>query len=153
MGLLNKWLGDFEENPIEQSGEKSSDDVIIAACALLLEIAHSDDEFDDSERDGILHLLKEEYGLTDEDAESITEEAETQRQKSHDLWHFTNKINKRFSREEKLRVVELFWKIVFIDGKLDKHEDHLMHILGNMLNFDHSDLIQAKLNVLYPDEE
>lgn len=116
-------------------------------------MANIDDEFSDEERALILAILKDEYGISEEDAAGLTEEAEKQRKESLDLWHFTRLINEHFSREEKIRIVELLWRIVFVDGKLDGHEDYLVHSLADMLNLSHRDLIDAKLAVLRGDNE
>jgi hypothetical protein len=35
-----------------------------------------------------------------------------------------------------------------VDGRLDKHEDYLMHKLSKLLNLYHGQLIDAKLRVL-----
>jgi len=149
---------DFFKNVLgETSSESSSDDrphdVNLAACALLLEMANIDDEFSEDERAMILTILKEEYGISEENARRLAEEAEKQRKASLDLWHFTRLINEHFSREEKIRIVELLWRIVFVDGKLDGHEDYLVHSLADMLNLSHRDLIDAKLAVLRGNDE
>ena len=147
--FLKKLLELPEEEAAGPSTQSAIDDVRLAACALFLEMAKIDDEFSEEERDAILSILKEEYDLSTEHASSLTERAEKARAESHDLWHFTNLINQHFSREEKIRIVELLWRIVFIDGKLDGHEDYLVHALANMLNLSHRDLIDAKLRVLH----
>ena len=149
---------DFFKNVLgETSSESSNDDrlhdVNLAACALLLEMANIDDEFSEDERAMILTILKEEYGISEENARHLAEEAEKQRKASLDLWHFTRLINEHFSREEKIRIVELLWRIVFVDGKLDGHEDYLVHSLADMLNLSHRDLIDAKLAVLRGNDE
>ena len=35
-----------------------------------------------------------------------------------------------------------------MDGKLDRHEDHLMHRIARILNLTHPELIDAKVRVL-----
>ena len=67
---------------------------------------------------------------------------------SIDLWQFTNLVNENYSRYEKINIVEMIWKIVYADGKLDKHEDYLVHKLGKLLRLSHKELINAKLKVL-----
>ena len=97
----------------------------------------------------ILTILKDEYALSKEHAKILAEEAEKERKKRLDLWHFTELINQHFSQEKKIHVVEMLWKIIYVDGKLDGHEDYLVHTLANMLNLSHEDLIETKLRVLY----
>jgi len=68
-------------------------------------------------------------------------------ERSIDLWKFTNRINQKYSMEEKIRVVETVWDVVYADGKLDKHENYLVHKLANLLHLSHKQLIDAKLKV------
>jgi uncharacterized tellurite resistance protein B-like protein len=73
------------------------------------------------------------------------ESARAQMKKSVDLWQFTSTINRHFSMEEKERVIEMIWSVIFADGHLDKYEDYLVHTLSDLLRLDHSSLIEAKL--------
>lgn len=121
----------------------------IATCALFLEIANIDDEFSEEERDRILSLIKSEYGLTDQQALELAKRSMEELEGSIDLWKFTNLINERYGEQEKIRVVEMLWRVVYADGKLDKHEDYLIHKLGSLLRLKHKQLIAAKLKVLH----
>lgn len=132
---------------------QSEQDLIVAACALLLEMAHVDNEFTDEESSIVFKILKDEYGVSESDAKAIADAAEEERKQSLDLYQFTSMLNEHFSKEERLRVVEMLWTIVYADGKLSGHEDFLVHRMAKMLNLSHSDLIDAKLNVLYEDED
>jgi uncharacterized tellurite resistance protein B-like protein len=152
LDIFKNVFGQTTEEGREDFEHVEPHDVRLAACALFLEMAQVDEEFSGDEREMILSILKDEYHLSEEHATALTEEAEKQRKESVDLWHFTNLINQNFSKDEKIRVVELLWKIVYVDGKLDKHEDYLVHTMANMLNLSHQDLIESKLSVLYDKE-
>ena len=153
MGFLDKLLGLDEEKFNEQENKAVKHDARIAACALFLEMANIDDAFSDKERQEILSILEQEYDLSHEHAVALAEAAQKQLKESLDLWHFTQLINKQYSRDEKIRVVELLWKIIFIDGRLHSHEDYLIHSLADMLNLSHSELIDAKLRVSHQNDE
>jgi len=58
-------------------------------------------------------------------------------------------INQTFSREEKIKIIEAAWKIIYADEKLDKYEDHYVHVLADLLRLRHDELIDAKLKVLH----
>lgn len=131
---------------------RSADDIRVATCALFLELASIDNEFSEDERQNILSTMQEEYGLSRDHALAIAEAANAQLRGSIDVWQFTNQINDNYSEEEKLRVVELLWRLVYADGKLDAHEDYLMHKLGRLLRLQHKQLIAAKLKVLHEGE-
>jgi uncharacterized tellurite resistance protein B-like protein len=134
------------------TGSRSGDDIRVATCALFLELATIDNQFSEEERQKILSILREEYGLTTEHAVALAETANRQLKGSIDVWQFTNQINENYSDDEKLRVVELLWRLVYADGVLDAHEDYLMHKLGKLLRLQHKQLIAAKLKVLHGDE-
>ena len=123
-------------------------DVRVAACALFLEMANIDGEFNAAERTLFFSILKRDFGLAPEIAEQVAAEATGELQSSLDLWKFTHLINENYSLPEKLNVIEMLWKIVFADDKLDRHEDYLVHKLAALLNIEHRQLITAKLKVL-----
>ena len=141
----------FEKSQTEDSTAQephSSHDIRIATCALFLEMAGVDGEFSDEEQDHIVSVLKEKYHLSDEHATELMETAQQELDQSIDLWHFTNLINRNYSEEERVQIVEMVWQIVYVDGRLDGHEDSLMHKLSKLLDLTHGQLIDAKIRVL-----
>jgi uncharacterized tellurite resistance protein B-like protein len=108
-----------------------------------------DDRFIPSEMVFILGVIKEKYGLSAEDAESLMTEAERELENSVDLWQFAKRINMNYSVEEKIELIEILWEIVFVDGKMDKYENYLVHKLSDLLHLSHRQLIDAKLKVLH----
>lgn len=132
-----------------EAGDSREKDIRIATCALFLEIANIDDEFSDEERENILRLLQTEFDMSQESALELARQAAAELEGSIDLWQFTNLINENYSEPEKLRVAELLWGVVYADGKLDAHEDYLIHKLGTLLRLTPKQLIAAKLKVLH----
>ena len=120
----------------------------LAVSILLLETARADEEFSPQERDHILSTLKVRFSLSPEEAQELIETARARREESLDLWRFTNRINQALDREEKRKVLEEVWRVIYADGTLDAHEDYLVHKLANLLNLRHSELIEAKVKVL-----
>jgi len=137
----------FVEN-MDTSGQESrvpSDrSVSIACCALLLEMAHADSQFSQSERDKIISILQSNFHMTKNDANELLNLSELEREESLDLWQFTNLINQTYSHEEKVKVAETLWQVIYTDGKVDKHEEYLMRKLTFLLEIDHEDMIAAK---------
>jgi uncharacterized tellurite resistance protein B-like protein len=119
--------------------------IMVATCALLLEIAAIDGEFSADEQEVILSILKNDYKMSENEATSLIDTARAQREGSIDLWCFTNLINQHYSEKERIRVIELVWKVIYADGRLDGHEDQLVHSLAVLLRLSHSQLIEAKL--------
>jgi uncharacterized tellurite resistance protein B-like protein len=141
-----------EDVPADQRREKPHD-IRIATCALLLEMAHIDDEFSGSEQENIILILKRDYRLSDEYATELIQATEEELKGSIDLWQFTNLINQHYSMEEKNQIIEMVWRIAYADGRLDKHEDYLVHKLAKLLRLTHKQLIDAKLKIIQNSEE
>ena len=136
-----------------ESGEEiqerdETERIQIATCVLLLEVAKSDDEFSSIEKTTISAVLKKKFEISHEAAEELMEIAKGTREESIDLWEFTNLINKNYSREKKIKVVEATWRVIYADRKLDKYEDHFVHKLARLLRLEHNEMIEAKLRVL-----
>jgi uncharacterized tellurite resistance protein B-like protein len=152
IGLVKKMLG-ISAGGETCDGWTKERRVLVAATALLLEMAHIDGSFTEDEQEHIVSILVNEYGLQEDEAKAVMEAARDQMKGSIDLWQFTSVINKHFSPGEKERVIEMVWKVVFADGRLDKYEDYLVHNLADLLHLDHSQLIDAKLRVLRERED
>jgi len=122
--------------------------IALATCVLLLEAARADDEFADVERSHILDTLSRRFDLSQAEAEELIDASLAERDQSADLWHFTHTINEHCTREEKTRIIEEIWRVIYADGTLDAHEDYLIHKLAKLLNLSHPELINAKLTIL-----
>jgi len=149
LGLLKYFFTNELGDDISTLNNYQPRKVHIATCALLLEMAKIDGEFDDSERQNIIAVFKNNYHLSAEEISCLIETSEKELERSIDLWQFTSQINKNYSNDEKIRIIEIIWEIVFADGKLDKHEDYLIHKLSELLNIPHKHFIDAKLKVLH----
>ncbi|MGB5746796.1 MAG: TerB family tellurite resistance protein [Desulfobacterales bacterium] len=130
------------------SGRDTEHDVRIATAALFLEMARIDEKFTAEEMDTILSILKETYGLSREHADALVAEADKELEDSVDLWQFARLINKNYSIDEKMQIIETLWRMVYVDGKMDAYEHYLMNKLKNLLHLSHDQLIGAKRKVL-----
>ena len=138
---------------VSKGADKHTDhDIRVATCALFVEIARIDEKFTEAEMETILSILKQKYGLSQDHADALIAEAERELEKSVDLWQFTKLINANYSNEEKIKIIETLWQIVYVDGKMDQHEHYLMNKLQNLLRLTHDQLITAKLKVLHSEK-
>ncbi len=146
---LKKVLLKKAEVDIEHQKQVEAERIQVATCIILLEVAKSDDEFSSIEKTTVKAILKKKFDISAEAVEELMEIASKKREESIDLWQFTNLINQNYSKEEKKRIVESAWRVIYADKKLDGYEDHFVHKLAMLLQLDHSDLIEAKLKVKY----
>ncbi len=138
----------FFQAEIETSAEAAAADRIgLATCALLLEVAHADDDFTDVERELVATLVRGRFGLDAADADELIGLAERERLESADLYQFTRLVREQLPRADRLAIVEALWRVVYSDGVLEAHEDAMMHKLARLLELDHAELIALKLRV------
>src|SRR5688572_23852663 len=97
----------------------------IAACALLLEMAHADEEFTDAEREHIEALVARHFALDEDTTREILAAAERERRDATDLHQLTSVITRQYDEGQRLLLSELLWRVVYADGKLSEHEDYL----------------------------
>lgn len=116
----------------------------VAAGVLLLEAAHIDNECSREEMEHIVATLKDKFALSDSCVDDLLDLARVDREQSVDLWEFSRYMNRYFTPDEKRAVMEDVWRIILLDGKLDKHEDYYAHKLANLLHLTHEDMITAK---------
>jgi uncharacterized tellurite resistance protein B-like protein len=133
----------------QKDSRTSAHDVLVATCALFVEMARIDDKFTQSETETILSILQEKYGLSREHADALVAEADQELAQSVDLWQFAKLINENYSIDEKIEIIETLWRMVYVDGKMDQYEHYLMNKLKNLLRLSHDQLINAKLKVLH----
>jgi uncharacterized tellurite resistance protein B-like protein len=116
------------------------DPVAIAACALLLEIAHADDVFAPEERERIVRAVREDLGVPAADVAEVVRLAEEERRESVDLYQFTKLVSEQFSRDQRLRLVEVIWGVVYADGELSAVENQLARRIAELLGFQHPEV-------------
>jgi uncharacterized tellurite resistance protein B-like protein len=152
LDVLKRVFSKVPEGTIQEAERKTEYDVRVAVCALFVEMARQDQTFSPVEMETILSILKEKYDLSPEHAEALMVEAQKELDDSVDLWQFSHLINEHYSEEEKLKIIETLWRLVFIDGKMDRYEHYLMKKLKNLLRLSDNQLIDAKLRVLNSSE-
>ena len=137
-------LRDFFRARPTVPGPARPDPVVVAACALLLEIAHADSVFRPEERERIARHVRDEMGDRDEDLREVFRLAEEERRESVDLYHFTQLLKDHLSRDERLKLVEALWGVVYSDGSLSEVESHLARRIAELLGFQHPEVQAVK---------
>ena len=119
----------------------------VAACALLLELAHADDEFSDAERAHIDDVIRREFGLDEDGAKALIAASEAERSSGTGLHEFADLITDAFDAVEKIKLIELMWTLALSDGEVRQHESYLMEKLAPLLGVSTEDLGRARRRV------
>ena len=146
--MLNQIKLFFEQHLALSGPEDSLEEKLqFATVALFLEMMYMDDKVEPEEQEIILSLIHQNFSLTAEQSTSLLELAEQQRKQATDYFQFTSLINKEYSLEQKVRLIESLWKIAFIDGVLDMNEEYLVRKIADLLHVPHTAFIMAKIRV------
>ena len=124
------------------------DELHLAAAALLAEAALGDDRFDDVERAAIGRLLRERFGLDEDDAVRLVEAATRLASDSVHLLRFTRRIKDNFSPAERVELIEMIWEVVYADGELHDYEDSLLRRIAGLIYVSDRDRGAARKRVL-----
>lgn len=116
----------------------------VAACALLLEMAHADDEFTADERLHIEEALGRHFDLTPDVVRELIELAERERRDATSLFQFTSVINERYDEGQRMLLVEVLWRVILANGELHRHEDYLVRKIANLLDLRPGYLAEAR---------
>jgi len=138
--LLDVLSGGPAANP-----EAEQQRIAVATCALLLELAHADGEFDAQEKHLLEVMMTERFGLGPEAHQELLELADQKRHASVDLYAFTRVLNDNFTSEEKRALVKELWLLVYSDGRMHHHEEYLVRRISDLLHIPHRFMIEAKL--------
>lgn len=117
----------------------------LATAVMLVEVMRSDPETDDRERQATLAALREKFSLEEDEVERLLELAERTAEDANDYHRFTSRINRGFSREQKIRIIEYMWRIAHADGTVSAHENHLMRKVAALLYISHADYVGARM--------
>jgi len=116
----------------------------LASAVLLLEVAHADRNYSEQEKVRIHKAIADNFSLSEANINSLMELADTKSEEATDYHQFTSLLNKKFSLEQKTRLIELMWQVAFADGELDIHEDHFIRKIAELLYLRHSEMLSAR---------
>jgi uncharacterized tellurite resistance protein B-like protein len=132
----------------KKSAADNNSNLQIATCALLVEMANSDDDFSNDEKARIVDILRNRFGMDDTQIDELFEITRQEIKNSLDLYGFARLINKQYNESQKIAVIELVWEVIYSDGQLSAYEDYLVHKYQKMFNLTHQQFIDAKMRVL-----
>ena len=120
-------------NNQNSSEERENNKNLEFLCGLMIEAAYTDGQIDDSELNKIKFSLVEVFKEDSNEVELILKNAMKNKNNSKSLHHYTSYINKNFSDDKKLLLIESLWEIVLSDGEVHDFESNLIRRLAGLL--------------------
>ena len=105
----------------------------LAAAALMVEAATMDGNFDESEADAISRITRHHFGLNEEEAASLLDAAREAQEAANHLMRFTKAVKESFPFEERVKIIEMLWEVVYADGEVHHYEANLIRRINGLL--------------------
>tara|TARA_Y100000766_G_scaffold135363_1_gene116570 strand:- start:33 stop:443 length:411 start_codon:yes stop_codon:yes gene_type:complete len=103
-------------------------------CALLIHAAKIDENYTEKEEEIIKKTLKE-LGVEKENISKTIDEAKIIEANSNQILDFTREV-KNLPDQDKIKIVESLWSIIYSNEEADIYETNLMRRLAGLLYID-----------------
>ncbi|BBF94605.1 TerB family tellurite resistance protein [Blastochloris tepida] len=124
--------------------EFSDSDYRLAATALLVHLVSVDGDMNAAERQRLAEVLRQRFSLDADATARLIAAAIDKDREAVDLYAFTSVLNRALDDEERRRVVEMMWEVVYADGRVDELEDNVVWRAADLLNVPSRDRIALK---------
>ena len=113
---------------------KAENSFLIKVCALLIHAAKIDENYTINEEEIIKKTLLE-LGSAKEDLAIIITKAKVIEENSNQILDFTREV-KNLTKEDKEKIIETLWSIIYSNKYADLYETNLMRRLAGLLYID-----------------
>ncbi|HHJ16310.1 MAG TPA: TerB family tellurite resistance protein [Gammaproteobacteria bacterium] len=143
-------IQDFFHRQIEPDTDAGPDahGLQLATAALLFEVLRADYDEHPDERMRLEQALQKAFSLSAEETCELAALADREAAEAVSLYQFTGLINRNFSPQQKVDVVEMLWQVAYADGRLDRYEEAAVRKISELLHVSHRDFIRVKHRVL-----
>ena len=122
--------------------EVKNDNFLTKVCALLIHAAKIDENYTDKEREIIKKTLME-LGVEDKNISKTIEEARIIEENSNQILDFTKEV-KNLPEQDKNKIIESLWSIIYSNKDADIYETNLMRRLAGLLYIDNKTMGDIK---------
>ena len=127
-----KSLRNIFSNNINQNKEDYNKDIDILA-GLMIEAANTDGNISHDEVNKISLSLINIFKEDPKEVEMTLSKALDDKDNSRSLHYYTSKLNKSFSHEKKLLLIEVLWEVILSDNEIHYFESNLLRRLAGLL--------------------
>ena len=118
----------FKNKNIDHNNDE---DIFSKVASLLIHIAKIDQNYTTKEKEIVIKTILE-LGAKKENIENIISIAEKNESNSNQILEFTKEV-KNMGDEDKEKIIEALWTVVYSDGNSDMYEENLMRRLTGLL--------------------
>ena len=119
----------------------------LAATALFIHVISLDGEPSDVEIRTLHELIETRFGLDPGTANKLITSATLAEGEAVDLYQFTSVLMRSLNDEDRLRIVEMMWELVYADGRVSEFEENVVWRAADLLAISSRDRIELKHRV------
>ena len=124
--------------------EKENTEIDILS-GLMIEAANTDGEITQEELNKISHSLINVFKEDPKAVEVSLTKAFENKDNSKSLYYYTSKLNKSYSNENKIKLIEVLWEIILADNEIHDFETNLIRRLAGLLYISDVECGNAKI--------
>jgi uncharacterized tellurite resistance protein B-like protein len=124
--------------------EKENTEIDILS-GLMIEAANTDGEVTQEELNKISHSLINVFKEDPKAVEVSLTKAFENKDNSKSLYYYTSKLNKSYSNENKIKLIEVLWEVILADNEIHDFETNLIRRLAGLLYISDVDCGNAKI--------
>ncbi len=124
--------------------EEPSFEIELTAAVLAYEIARIDGDISSDELKILMEEIKIIAKKVGKKESEILEIIEIYSNDSVSFYEFVEDINKGYTKNEKLSLLEFMWRIAYADGNLDVDEEKLIRRLADMIKIKDIEVLKLK---------
>ncbi|MBO88471.1 MAG: hypothetical protein CMP14_03030 [Rickettsiales bacterium] len=147
-GLKKLLFGNDDDAEAVAPGAHADPALHHAAAGLLVEAALLDGDYHDEEKQRIEILLRERFELEQSATSKLMAAAEEAAADRVELHTITKTVRNHFSEEERVKMIEMLWEVVYADGGLDDFEANMMRSVTGLLYVSDRESGDARKRVL-----
>ncbi|MCY4658144.1 MAG: TerB family tellurite resistance protein [Gammaproteobacteria bacterium] len=135
----------MKESQSAESEDDDTQDQVLAAAMLLIEVAWADHEIEEREVQTIRNALTDLYGIDNSEVEHVISKAQETHESSTGIYPFTTLLNEHLEHHEKRNLLEHLWRMNTFDSEFH-YEEYMIRRIADLLYCTHEEFIVAKLS-------
>lgn len=124
---------------------KNENNEIDILCGLMIEAANTDGKITQEELNKISHSLINVFKEDPKIVEESLNKAFENKDNSKSLYFYTSKLNKSYTDDQKIQLLEVLWEIILADNELHDFEANLIRRLAGLLYISDVECGNAKI--------
>ena len=141
--MLQSLKNIFADNQILNAENENKEIDILSG--LMIEAANTDGEVTQEELNKISHSLINTFKEDPKAVEVSLTKAFENKDNSKSLYYYTSKLNKSYSNENKIKLIEVLWEIILADNEIHDFETNLIRRLAGLLYISDVECGNAKI--------